>query len=133
MPQITFILPCLNEEKTLPICLKEIQKSIKKNNLDAEILVSDNNSDDKSIEIARKYGARVVICKNRGYGNALINGTKHAYGKYCIMGDCDGSYDFLNIQDFLSKIENGYDLIVGNRYIGGIQKKAMPFSHKIRC
>ena len=85
----TFILPCLNEEKTLEHCIKEIQKCIKDKNLNAEILVSDNNSTDNSVKIAKKNGARIVICKEKGYGAALINGTKHAYGKYCIMGDSD--------------------------------------------
>lgn len=131
MIEFTFILPCLNEEKTLPFCIEEIQECIKKNNLNAEILVSDNNSEDNSVEIAKKYGARVSICEKRGYGNALINGTLNAYGKYCVMGDCDGSYDFSNLEQFIDKIRNGYELVVGNRYAGGIQKKAMPFSHKI--
>ena len=131
MPEITFILPCLNEEKTLPFCINEIQDYIKKHKLDAEILVSDNDSTDNSVSIARKYGARVTICKEKGYGNALINGTKNAYGKYCIMGDCDGSYDFSNLEEFIRKSREGYELVVGNRYSGGIQKKAMPISHKI--
>lgn len=73
----------------------------------------------------------MVICEQRGYGNALINGTKNAYGKYCVMGDCDGSYDFSNLEQFIEKVRSGYDLVVGNRYAGGIQKKAMPISHKI--
>lgn len=127
----TFILPCLNEEKTLEHCIKEIQKCIKDKNLNAEILVSDNNSTDNSVKIAKKNGARIVICKEKGYGAALINGTKHAYGKYCIMGDSDGSYDFYNIDNFLNNLNNGYDLVIGNRFKGGIEKGAMPLSHKI--
>ena len=97
----TFVLPCLNEEKTLYFYINEIKNYINKNKLNAEILVSDNNSEDNSVNIAKKYGARVSICKNRGYGNALINGTKNAHGKYCIMGDCDGSYDFSNLDEFI--------------------------------
>lgn len=127
----TFILPCLNEEKTLEHCIKEIQQCIKDKNLNAEILVSDNNSTDNSVKIAKENGARVVICKEKGYGAALINGTKHAYGKYCIMGDSDGSYDFYNIDNFLNNLNNGYDLVIGNRFKGGIGKGAMPLSHKI--
>ena len=127
----TFILPCLNEEKTLEHCIKEIQKCIKDKNLNAEILVSDNNSTDNSVKIAKENGARVVICKEKGYGAALLNGTKHAYGKYCIMGDSDGSYDFYNIDNFLNSLNNGYDLVIGNRFKGGIEKGAMPLSHKI--
>lgn len=129
--EYTFILPCLNEEKTLEYCIKEIQKCIQDKKLNAEILVSDNNSTDNSIEIAKKNGARVVICEERGYGAALINGTKNAKGKYCIMGDSDGSYDFYNIDKFIQGLNNGYDLVVGNRFKGGIQKGAMPLSHKI--
>ncbi len=132
MSEITFVLPCLNEEKTLPFCINEIQTYIKKNNLDAEILVSDNNSEDDSVNVAKKLGARVSICKDRGYGNALINGTKKAKGTYCVMGDCDGSYDFSNLDEFFKKVkEEGYDLVVGNRFAGGISKNAMPLSHKI--
>lgn len=129
--EYTFILPCLNEEKTLEYCIKEIQKCIQDKKLNAEILVSDNNSTDNSIEIAKKNGARVVICEERGYGAALINGTKNAKGKYCIMGDSDGSYDFYNIDKFIQGLNNGYDLVVGNRFKGGIEKGAMPLSHKI--
>ena len=131
MIEFTFILPCLNEEKTLPFCIKEIQKAIQKYKLKAEILVSDNGSTDKSVEIAKKLGARVSICKEKGYGNALINGTKHAKGKYCFMGDSDASYDFYHIEEFIKKAREGYDLVVGNRFRGGIEKNAMPLSHKI--
>ena len=102
--EYTFILPCLNEEKTLEYCIKEIQKTIEEKKLDAEILVSDNGSTDNSIKIAEKNGVRVVICKEKGYGSALINGTNNAKGKYCIMGDSDGSYDFYNIDDFIKKL-----------------------------
>ena len=129
--EYTFILPCLNEEKTLEYCIKEIQKCIKDKKLNAEILVSDNNSTDNSVKIAQKNGARVVICKEKGYGAALINGTKNAYGKYCIMGDSDGSYDFYNIDEFIKGLNNEYELIVGNRFKGGIKKDAMSLSHKI--
>lgn len=129
--EFTFILPCLNEEKTLEFCIQEIKNYIDKNNLNAEILVSDNNSTDNSREIAIKNGARVVIAKEKGYGSALINGTNNAYGKYCIMGDSDGSYDFSHLSDFIDGVRNGYDLVIGNRFSGGIEKHAMPISHKI--
>ena len=131
MKEFTFILPCLNEEKTLAFCISEIADYIKKNNLDAEILVSDNDSDDMSVKIAKQCGAKVSVCRKRGYGSALINGTNHAKGKYCIMGDCDGSYDFEHLDEFIEKVREGYDLVVGNRFTGGIKKGAMPLSHKI--
>lgn len=129
--EFTFILPCLNEESTLPFCIEEIKHYINQKKLNAEILVSDNNSTDDSVKIAKAYGARVSICKERGYGAALINGTNNAYGKYCIMGDSDGSYNFSNLDEFINGVRNGYDLVVGNRYKGGIEKGAMKISHKI--
>lgn len=127
----TFILPCLNEEKSLAYCIQEIQKCINDKKLDAEILVVDNNSTDNSVNIAKKNHARVVICKEKGYGATLINGIKNAHGKYCIMADSDGSYDLYNIDNFIDGLNNNYDLVVGNRYLGGIKKGAMPLSHKI--
>ena len=131
MIEFTFILPCLNEERTLPICINEIKEYIDKKHLKAEILVSDNDSTDESVKVAKSCGARVLICKNKGYGSNLIFATKNARGKYCVMGDSDGSYDFSNLDIFINKIKNGYDLVVGNRFLGGIEKNAMPFSHKI--
>lgn len=129
--EITFILPCLNEEKTIKHCIEEIKNYITKNKLKAEILVSDNNSEDDSVKIAKESGARVIICNERGYGSALINGTNNAYGKYCIMGDSDGSYNFSDLDEFIKGVRDGYDLVVGNRFKGGIEKKAMKLSHKI--
>lgn len=129
--EITFILPCLNEEKSLEYCIKEIQVYIDKNVLNAEIIVADNNSIDNSRKIAKNNGAKVIICKEKGYGNTLINGMNHAKGKYCIIGDSDGSYDFSHLQDFIDGLRNGYDLVVGNRFKGGIEKGAMSLSHKI--
>lgn len=131
MVKYTFILPCLNEEKTLPICIEEIRNYIKKKKLNAEILVADNGSSDNSVSIAKKMGVRICICDKKGYGSNLINGTKNSLGKYCIMGDADGSYDFSNLDEFINKVLDGYDLVVGNRFMGGIEKGAMPLSHKI--
>lgn len=129
--EITFILPCLNEEKSLEYCIKEIKKCIQENQLDAEILVADNLSEDNSRQIAKNNGVKVSICREKGYGNTLINGMNHANGKYCIMGDSDGSYDFSNLQDYIKGLRDGYDLVVGNRFKGGIEKEAMSISHKI--
>ncbi len=129
--EFTFILPCYNEERTLAFCIKEIKEYIKKKNISAEILVVDNNSTDNSKVIAKQNGARVVICKEKGYGNALIYGTNKAKGKYCIMGDSDGSYDFSNLDEFIKELRNGTQLVVGNRFKGGLEKGAMSISHKI--
>lgn len=127
----TFLLPCLNEEKSLAYCIQEVQKCIKDKNLDAEILIADNNSTDNSVNIAKENNARVVICEKKGYGTTLINGIKNARGQCCIMGDSDGSYDFYNIDSFIDRLNDNYDLVVGNRYKGGIKKGAMSLSHKI--
>ncbi len=129
--EFTFILPCLNEEKTLQYCINEIKKYIEKNNLDAEILLADNNSIDNSRKIAENNQIRVVVCEKKGYGNTLINGTNHANGTYCIMGDSDGSYDFSHLDEFIKGLRDGYSLVVGNRFKGGIEKGAMTISHKI--
>lgn len=91
----------------------------------------DNNSTDNSAYIAKDYGARVVFCREIGYGNALNCGTKNAFGKFCIMGDSDGSYNFSKLDEFISRLQKGDDLVVGNRFKGNIEKGAMPFSHKI--
>ena len=127
----TFLLPARNEEKTLPYCIEEIETFINKNKLKAEILVVDNNSTDNTSNIAKDYGAKVVFCENIGYGNALNCGIKNAFGKYCIMGDSDGSYNFSNLEKFIYYLKKDYDLIVGNRFKGKIEKGAMPFSHRI--
>ena len=116
--EFTFILLCLNEEKTIGFCINEIKNYINKKKINAEILVVDNNSEDKSAEVAKQNGARVILKKEKGYGNALIAGTKNAKGRYCIMGDADGSYDFSNLDDFVEGIRSGYDLVVGNRFGG---------------
>ena len=128
--ELTILMPCLNEEETLEVCIKKAKKFLKKNKVSGEILIADNGSTDKSVSIALKNGARVINVKEKGYGSALIAGTKNAYGKYIIMGDSDDSYDFLNLEKFLDKLREGYDLVMGNRFAGGIEKGAMPFSHR---
>jgi len=128
--ELTILMPCLNEAETLEICIKKALKSLKENNIKGEVLIADNGSTDGSQEIAEKNGARVVNVPRRGYGSALIEGTKQAYGKYCIMGDADDSYDFSNIMPYVEKLREGYELVMGNRFKGGIEKGAMPWSHK---
>lgn len=127
----TILMPCLNEEKTIKECINEAKKYIYENNLDAEILIADNKSQDKSKEIALNCGARVVDVLEKGYGAALIEGINSANGEFIIMGDCDFSYDFTSLTPFIKKLEEGYSLVVGNRFKGGIQKGAMPLLHKI--
>lgn len=128
--ELTILMPCLNESKTIGICIEKAKTFLKLNNIDGEILIADNGSTDGSQEIANKLGARVVDIKEKGYGAALIGGCNAAYGKYVIMGDSDDSYDFLNLMPFIEKLRDGYDLVMGNRFKGGIEKNAMPPLHR---
>ncbi len=127
--EVTFLLPCLNEEKTLAKTIREINEMIEKNHLIAEILVVDNGSTDNSEKIAKEEGARVIKEEKKGYGNALRTGFKKSIGKYIIMGDADTTYDFKNCMNFIDKLREGYDLVIGNRYLGGMEKDSMTKSH----
>ena len=123
-------MPCLNEAETLAVCIRKAKVFLEENNIDGEVLISDNGSTDGSQDIAVSEGARVVHASIRGYGGALIAGCQEARGKYVIMGDADDSYDFLSLMPFVEKLRDGYDLVMGNRFAGGIDKGAMPWSHK---
>ncbi len=131
MIDITFLFPCLNEESSLGFCLDEAKNTIERLNLNAELLVADNGSTDQSRTIAEKKGARVVSVPEKGYGAALIGGIRAAEGNYIIMADADGSYDLTHIEPFLEKLKQGYDMVVGNRFWGGIQPGAMSQSHYV--
>ena len=128
--EISIVIPCLNEAETLEIVINKALKCMKDNNLLGEVLVADNGSTDGSQDIARRCGARVIDVPVGGYGAALIGGTNAALGKYCIMGDADDSYDFSNLMPYILKLREGYDLVMGNRFKGGIEKGAMPFLHR---
>lgn len=128
-PEISVILPCRNEEKALPSCLKLIKEVIKRHNLDAEIIVSDSSSD-KSPEIAKKEGVRLVKHDKEGYGIAYLEGFNAARGKYLFMADADGSYDFNEIPKFVQYLREGYDFVIGDRFGGKMESAAMPFLHK---
>ena len=128
--ELTILMPCLNEALTLPICIKKAKTFLTDNNVDGEILIADNGSTDGSQDLARELGARVVDIPEKGYGAALIGGCNAALGKYVIMGDSDDSYDFLNLMPFVEKLREGYDLVMGNRFKGGIEKGAMPPLHQ---
>ncbi len=130
MMELTILMPCLNEAETLEICIKKAMTFLDDNQLDGEVLISDNGSTDGSVEIAQRCGARVVYAEQKGYGAALIEGSKQAYGKYVIMGDADDSYDFSNLMPFIQKLREGYDLVMGNRFAGGIEPNAMPWLHR---
>jgi glycosyltransferase involved in cell wall biosynthesis len=127
--ELSIIFPCLNEELTLAECLEDANRFLLENNIVGEIIVADNGSTDSSVEIAMNAGARVVHVSEKGYGSALFNGIISSESAYGIMGDADMSYDMYNLMGILKELRNGNDLVMGNRFLGGIEKGAMPFLH----
>ena len=127
---LTILMPCLNEEATIEACIKKAKLFITNNKIDAEILVADNGSTDNSKSIAINNNVRVIDVSQKGYGSTLLEGIKNSKGKFVIFADSDDSYDFSKIAPFIAKLNEGYDLVVGNRFKGGIAKGAMPFSHQ---
>lgn len=128
--ELSIVMPCLNEAETLAICIRKAQAFLKSNNISGEIIVADNGSSDGSQIIAEKNGARVVNVPTRGYGAALMGGIRAARGRYIIMGDADDSYSFSDLAPFVAKLREGFDLVMGNRFKGGIKSGAMPPLHK---
>ncbi|MCL2469827.1 MAG: glycosyltransferase family 2 protein [Alphaproteobacteria bacterium] len=128
--ELSIIMPCLNEARTLPLCLKKARDFLEKHNVKGEIVVADNGSTDDSIKIAQGLGARLVPVARRGYGAALAGGIAAAQGRYVIMGDADDSYDFSALLPILQKLRERIDLVVGNRFKGGVAKGAMPFMNR---
>ena len=124
--ELSVVMPCLNEARTLGECIKQAQKAIADHNLSAEVVVADNGSTDGSQEIASRLGARVIHVTQRGYGAALMGGIEAARGRYLIMGDADMSYNFGDLPLFLEKLREGNGLVMGNRFRGGIAPGAMP-------
>jgi glycosyltransferase involved in cell wall biosynthesis len=126
MNDVTILMPCLNEAETLGICIERAKKLLTDNNIDGEVLVSDNGSTDGSQDIARASGARVVNCPVRGYGAALQFGVENAAGEYILMGDSDDSYHFDEAWPMIQMLQKGYDVCMGTRLRGAIMKDAMP-------
>jgi len=129
-PELTILMPCLNEARTLPACIAKAQRFLEQHKIRGEVIVADNGSTDGSIELATGLNARVVKVPVRGYGAALAAGIAAAKGEYVIMGDSDESYDFSALAPFIAKLREGYDLVMGNRYLGGISPGAMPPMHR---
>ena len=127
---LSIVMPCLNESRTLGTCIEKAQATMKRLGIRGEVIVADNGSTDGSQSLAQELGARVVPIEERGYGSALRGGIAAARGKFVIMGDSDDSYDFTQLGDFLAKLNAGYDLVMGNRFLGGIRRGAMPFLHR---
>src|SRR5262249_11546458 len=129
-PELTILMPCLNEAETIATCVKKASRYLSKSNIRGEILVADNGSTDGSREVGQGLGARRVSVCERGYGAALIGGIEAAKGRFVIMGDADDSYDFSQLDGFVAKLREGYDLVMGNRFKGGIEPGAMPALHR---
>ena len=129
-PFISVVMPCLNEERTVANCVTTALDALRASGLDGEVVVADNCSTDASRVEAQLAGARVVNCPQRGYGHAVRCGVEHARGDVILMGDADGSYDFGELPAFVRAIQNGADLVMGNRFLGGIRPGAMPWKNR---
>ena len=129
-PRLSILMPCLNETKTLETCINKAKSFLLKSGVNGEIIIADNGSTDGSIELAKKAKAKVIHVAQKGYGSALLGGIEAARGEFVIMGDADDSYDFSDLGGFVEALESGYDLVMGNRFKGGIRPGAMPFLHR---
>lgn len=130
---VTILMPCLNEAETLERCIQKAHSSLRKLNFTGEVLIADNGSSDGSVQIAEELGARVIHVAEKGYGNALRTGIEAAKGKWIIMGDADDSYDFSDLDRFVEKLRQGYELVMGCRMPSGggtIMEGAMPWKHR---
>jgi glycosyltransferase involved in cell wall biosynthesis len=128
--EVSVVMPCLNEAETLETCIVKAQRALQEAHIAGEIVIADNGSTDGSVEIAQQLGARLVNVRTKGYGSALMGGIAAASGKYIVMGDADDSYDFSHIPRFVEQLRQGADVVIGNRFRGGIQKDAMPPLHR---
>jgi glycosyltransferase involved in cell wall biosynthesis len=127
---VSVVMPCLNEERSVGTCVANAWEGIRKANLRGEVIVADNGSTDKSVAIAAAAGARVVYEHRRGYGNAYLKGFSAARGRVIVMGDSDESYDFTALPELVSPLNEGFDYVLGSRFAGEIRRGAMPWSHR---
>jgi glycosyltransferase involved in cell wall biosynthesis len=128
--ELTILMPCLNEAETIQTCVQKAMGFLQRANIRGEVVVADNGSTDGSQALAQSCGARIIAIPTRGYGAALLGGIQGARGKFIIMGDADDSYDFTALDPFVEKLREGYELVMGNRFRGGIKPNAMPPLHK---
>jgi len=129
-PFISIVMPCLNEEETVGICVTKARSWLTRAGLTGEVIVVDNGSTDRSVELASAAGARVVHERRRGYGQAYLRGFAEARGDYIVMGDSDDTYDFSDLSALIDPLAHGADLVLGNRFAGGISAGAMPWAHR---
>lgn len=129
--ELSVVMPCLNEAETLAACIEDALGFFQRAQINGEVVIGDNGSTDGSIEIAKSLGARVVHIQDKGYGCACRGGAAAAYGKYIIMGDSDQSYDFANLDGFVEQLRDGADIVMGNRFKGGIEPGAMPLKNRL--
>jgi glycosyltransferase involved in cell wall biosynthesis len=128
--ELSIVMPCLNERETVGVCVRKAMAALQDAGISGEVIVADNGPTDDSVEIARAEGARVVNIEAKGYGSALKGGILASRGEYVLMADSDDSYDFSHAPRFLEQLRSGSDLVMGNRFLGGISNQAMPFLHR---
>ena len=128
--EVSVVIPCLNEAQSVGICVKNARNAFKRLGVYGEVIVADNGSTDGSAAIAEREGARVVHQPVRGYGSAYLAGIGAAQGKYIIMGDADDTYDFSNLEPFITPLRDGFDFVIGSRFQGNIHPGAMSWSHR---
>jgi len=128
--EVSVVIPCLNEANSLAFCIDKALQAFKAADISGEVVIGDNGSTDGSVTIAEAHGARVAHVQMKGYGHALRGGIEAAQGAFIIMGDADDSYDFSEVPRFVAKWREGYPIVMGNRFKGGIKPGAMPWHHK---
>lgn len=128
--EVSVVMPCLNEQETVGICIKKAQRTLEVLGISGEVIVADNGSTDRSVAIAERLGARIVHQPIRGYGAAYLAGFATARGQYIIMGDADNTYDFTDLERFITPLHEGYDLVIGNRFTGKMHPEAMSWARR---
>jgi len=129
-PRISIVMPCLNEAETVAVCVAKALAWLSTSGNSGEVLVVDNGSTDRSAELASQAGAQVIPERRRGYGNAYLRGFAEARGDIIVMGDADDTYDFSRLDDLIRPLDQGYDMVLGNRFTGGVKPGAMPWAHR---
>ena len=128
--EVSVVMPCLNDEQAVGICVRQARQSLEKLGVAGEVVVVDNDSTDNSVAAAQKEGARVVFEPEQGYGSAYLKGFSETKGEIIVMGDCDNSYDFSKVGEFILPLKQGYDFVIGSRFKGKIKKGAMPWLNR---